>query len=88
MCREGGNLLKEKKLRYWKRINKDGTATVESYSHNSEIAEAVEITEQDFNEFVATLPIETLPEPSMSVTDQLQDIKQRVANLEARISGQ
>lgn len=44
-------------MKYWKRINPDGsTATVESYLHNQEIKDAVEITQVEFETFIATLP--------------------------------
>lgn len=44
-------------MRYWKRLNPDGTIdTVESYSHDREIEGAVEITEGEFNAFIASLP--------------------------------
>ena len=41
-------------MRYWKRINSDNsTATVESYSHNQKIENAIEITQAEFE---AALP--------------------------------
>ncbi len=43
-------------MRYWKRLNPDGTInTVESYSHGLEIEGAVEIAEGEFNAFTASL---------------------------------
>lgn len=40
-------------MRYWKRLNQDGTAnTVESYSHDREIAGAVEISQDEFNDIL------------------------------------
>ncbi len=44
-------------MRYWKRVDTQGqTTTVQSYSHGLEIAGAVEISEQEFNDFIASLP--------------------------------
>ncbi len=49
-------------MRYWKRLNSDGTInTVESYSHNGEIEGAVEIAEGEFNAFIASPT--SLPSP-------------------------
>ncbi len=43
-------------MRYWKRVDAQGqTTTVESYSHGLEIAGALEIAEQEFNDFMASL---------------------------------
>lgn len=43
-------------MRYWKRINPDGsTKTVESYSSDAPIEGAIEITEAEFNAFLASL---------------------------------
>ncbi len=44
-------------MRYWKRVDGTGKiSTVESYSHGNEIAGAVEITEAEFQAFIASLP--------------------------------
>jgi len=45
-------------MRYWKRLNPDGSInTVESYSHNLDVGGAIEITEQEFNSYMASLPV-------------------------------
>lgn len=47
-------------MRYWKRLNPDESiSTVESYSHNLDVEGAIEITEQEFNEYLASLPTST-----------------------------
>ena len=44
-------------MRYWKRLNPDSsTRTVESYSHDLPVSGAMEITEAEFNSFLASLP--------------------------------
>lgn len=45
-------------MRYWKRVDSQGkTTTVESYSHNIPIEGAIEISEAEFNLFIASLPM-------------------------------
>lgn len=49
-------------MRYWKRVGEDGeTTTVESYSFDSKISGAVEITKKEFNRFIRNLPARPLP---------------------------
>ena len=49
-------------MRYWKRVNAQGEiTTVESYSHNLNIPGAVEIAQDEFDAFIATLPKPVLP---------------------------
>lgn len=49
-------------MRYWKLTKSDGsTSTVESYSHDLDVAGATEITEAEFKAFMATLPSPTPP---------------------------
>jgi hypothetical protein len=44
-------------MRYWKRVDSTGkTTTVESYSHNLDIPGAVEISKDEFDAFIASLP--------------------------------
>lgn len=44
-------------MRYWKRLDLGGnTTTVESYSHNADILGAIEISDIEFNAFLASLP--------------------------------
>jgi len=69
-------------MRYWKRIDQDGkTTTVESYSHNLEVEGAVEISWEEFNVFIATLPV-TVPEPPRDFGIEIDDLKVRVEKLE------
>lgn len=44
-------------MRYWKRVNADGsTRTIENYSHDLNIVNAVEIDEAEFKAYLASLP--------------------------------
>jgi hypothetical protein len=52
-------------MKYWKRVNAQNiTTTVESYSHDLDIAGAIKITKEEFDTFIASLP---LPTPSPDV---------------------
>ncbi|GAH68194.1 unnamed protein product [marine sediment metagenome] len=69
-------------MRYFAR--KDGTGkitTVESYSRDLDVEGAVEITEGEFKDFVASLPV---VEPEPDLADQVADLNARVERLEMR----
>ena len=69
-------------MRYWKRVNTQGkTTTVESYSHDLDIEGAVEIMEQEFQEFIASLP-EIVPEPVRDLAAEIDDLMARIERLE------
>ena len=69
-------------MRYWKRVDKEGkTITVESYSHNLDVVGAIEITREEFDAFIASLPI-AKPEPDRDLAAEIDDLKARVAKLE------
>lgn len=49
-------------MRYWKRIDGTGkTTTVEGYSFDAKIPGAIEITKQEYDSYIASLPV---PAPS------------------------
>lgn len=61
-------------MRYWKRLNSDGTIrTVESYSHILDVEGAIEITKGQFNEYIASLPAPK-PEPPSPDTLRAQEL--------------
>ena len=65
-------------MRFWKRVDKDGnTTTVESYSHNTKIKGAKEITEAEFNHFIDSLPIPE-PKPIRDLAAEIDDIKAKL----------
>ena len=54
-------------MRYWKRVDENGNATtVESYSHSLEIEGAIEISKEEFDDYIASLP-EPEVEPPQSM---------------------
>lgn len=60
-------------MRYWKVGN-----SVESYSHNRDIPGAQEITRDEFNAFIAALPV---PEP-----DTTPSLLKRIEAIEAQLN--
>ena len=73
-------------MRYWKRLNPDGvTNTVESYSHHKDIEGATEITEQDFNNYLASLP-KREPEPVRDLAAEITAQKAEIDELKARLN--
>ncbi len=71
-------------MRYWKRTNPDGsTWTVESYSHSLDVEGAIEITEQEFNDFIASLPTPE-PEPVRDLASEMDELKLRIETLEKK----
>lgn len=69
-------------MRYWKRIDNQGAiTTVESYSHDLDIKGAVEITKEEYDSFVASLPPIKI-EPVRDIAKEVDDLKTRIAQLE------
>jgi len=56
-------------MEYWKKINPDGTiSTVESHSFPHIVPDAEKITKEEFDGFVASLPIVIIPEnPDLTI---------------------
>lgn len=78
-------------MRYWKRVNKNGeTTTVESYSHNLDIEGAVEISEEEFDAYIASLPTPE-PEPPhsthISTIDAIDTAKARPVRIKRTWEG-
>jgi hypothetical protein len=73
-------------MKFYKRVDESGnTLTVESYNHDSPVPDAVEITEEEYNSFVMSLPE---PEPQLEPVDlesELQTLRAAVETLERRI---
>ncbi len=69
-------------MKYWKRVDAYGlTTTVESYSHDSVIKKAIEITKSEFDDFLASLPEPEL-NPSRDAFAELDDHERRIEALE------
>jgi len=72
-------------MRCWKRLNTDGTtSTVESYSHDLNIEGAVEISEAEFDEFIASLPL-LPPEPVRDLATEIDEIKIALKQIKSRL---
>jgi hypothetical protein len=67
-------------MRYWKRETNGLTATVESYSHDADVAGAVEITKEEFDGFIAAIPA-VAPVQSRDLAKEVDGLKTDVANL-------
>ena len=71
-------------MRYWKRINQDGeTRTVESYSHSLDIEGAIEISEEEFDAYIAFRPV-IQPAPPRDLTKEIDDLEARINKLERK----
>jgi len=69
-------------MRYWKRIDAQGdTTTVESYSHNLKVKGAIKITEQEFNDFIASLPPPPPLEPVRDLATEIDEIKAKLKEI-------
>ena len=71
-------------MRYWKRVDINGnTITVESYSHDLNIKGAFEITKEEFDLYIASLPLPVIT-PLRDLALEIDEIKTRIAILEKR----
>ena len=71
-------------MRYWARKDEAGnTTTVESYSHNFDVKGAVEITQREYDEFIAFLP-KLEPKPVRNLAKEIDDLKARIEKLEKK----
>lgn len=69
-------------MEYWKKLNPDGTiSSVESHSFPHKVPDAVKITKEEFDEFIASLPV-VEPEPPRDLGKEIDELKARVNKLE------
>lgn len=69
-------------MEYWKIVDKDGkTSTVESHSFHHKVPDATQISKEEFDEFIASLPA-VEPEPVRDLLVELDELKTRLAILE------
>lgn len=67
-------------MRYWKRLNPDKSIrTVESYSHNLRVKGATEISKEEYDSFLASLPV-IEPEPVRDLATEIEEIKAKIAD--------
>ncbi len=69
-------------MKFWKRVDgQNNTTTVESYSHDLEIEGAIEITEEEFIQFIKSMPAPVpipIRDPLVEI-DTLRDQVQKIA---------
>ena len=71
-------------MRYWKRVNTEGKITaVESYSHDFDVDDAIEIDKAEFDAFITSLPV-IKPEPTRDLIAEIDALKARMEKLEKR----
>ena len=71
-------------MKFWKRIDGNGKiTTVESYSHDLNIEGAIEIEEDEFNNYRNSLPKLT-PTPTRDLAKELDALKIEVNALKSR----
>ena len=69
-------------MRYWKRVNTEGKiTTVESYSHDFDVDDAIEIDKAEFDAFITSLPV-IEPEPTRDLAAEIDNLKARIEKLE------
>ena len=72
-------------MRFWKRVDIQGqTTTVESYSHDLDVEGAIEITQAEFDAYIASLPLpQTEPSHSthISILEAIDPTKTRPAKV-------
>jgi len=78
-----GCFLISDKMRYWKRTDNGTTLTVESYSHDLEVSGAIEISKEEFDAYIASLPIPE-PKPTRDYGKEIDELKGKVSALEKK----
>ncbi len=63
---------------YWKKVDQDGnTTTVESCSNPHKVPNAIEITKEEYDAFIASLPV-VEPEPVRDLAAEIDDLKAEI----------
>lgn len=69
-------------MEYWKKLNPDGTiSTVESHSYPHKVPGAVQITKEEYDKYITSMPEPELPEPEPS-----RDYGAEIDKIEAKIA--
>lgn len=72
-------------MKYWKRVNPEGVIiTVESYSFDEKITGAIEITQVEFDAYIASLP-KPIPEVVRDLATEIDALKVDVAALKVKV---
>ena len=72
-------------MRYWKFVDTKGkTTSVQSCSNDANVVKgAVEITQTEFDAFIASLPV-VIPPPVRDLVAEIDDLKARINILETK----
>lgn len=77
-------------MRYWAKLNPGGSIdTVESHSYDHLVPGAIELTKEEYDAFIASLP-ELEYEPPKPVRDlaaEIDELKVKVGELEKKVEG-
>ena len=66
-------------MKYYKRVNAAGkTMTVESYSHDADVPGALEITQEEFESFMDSLPPPPIPPDFKSLYSRAETDRERI----------
>ena len=69
-------------MEYWKKVDlTNKTLTVESHSYSHKVPNAIQITKQEYDEFIATLP-KPVVKPSRDLFAEINEIKAKIADYE------
>lgn len=71
-------------MEYWKKVDQDGnTITVESHSYPHKVPDAIQITKEEFDTYIASLPV-VEPEPTRDPLAEIDELKARLSKLEPK----
>lgn len=74
-------------MEYWKKVDKDGnTTTVESHSFHHEVPDAIQISKEEYDEYIASLPV-VEPKPARDYGAEIDKIKDDYDALKAKVDG-
>jgi len=70
---------------YWKFVDREEkTTSVESHSYTHKVPDAIQITKEEYDEFIASLPEPIPPPKPIDLATEFEALKGRVAALEKR----
>lgn len=74
----------ERRMEYWKKLNPDGTTrTVESHSFSHIVPDAIRITKEEYDEFIASIP-SPIAKPKRDLAAEIDVLRAKVEKLEKK----
>ncbi len=70
-------------MQYWKIVN-GNTTTVESCSNPHKVPDAIEITKEEYDAFITSLPEPEPPEPTRDYGAEIDELKKDIKRIQAR----